>query len=283
MEVSKDALRLLFAAGSGDAALLYLWQCAEDETMPCPLGEQKKQQAQEVLTRLGLARQEEKPLRRDERPTYTEDAVSTGLRKKDFSALVGEAQRLLGRVLSTEELKCLLSIHDYLRLPKEVTALLISYCVQRAKNRGVRAPGMRTIEKEAYYWSDLGIDNVEAAVQYMQGALVRQSRRGIIARLLQITARRLTAAEEEYIDQWIAWGFPDDAIRMAYEKTCLNTGGLKWPYLHSILKSWNEKGLHTVQEIRDGDGAKPASAPNKRQVTDVERDAVRRLMERKEG
>ena len=283
MELSTDALRLLFAAGSGDAALLYLWQTANDETLPCPLTDERRQAALEVLTRLGLAPAEEKPLHRQEKPAYSEDSLTGSLQKKDFSALVGEAQRLLGRVLSTEELKCLLSIHDYLRLPQEVTGLLISYCVQRARYRGVRAPGMRTIEKEAYHWADLGIDNVEAAVQYMQGALMRQSRRGGIARLLQITARRLTSAEEEFIDQWIAWGFPDDAIRLAYEKTCLNTGGLKWQYLHSILKSWNEKGLHTVQEIKNGDGAKPAATAKKRQVTDLERDAVRRLMERKEG
>lgn len=283
MELSKETLRLLFAAGSGDAALLYLWLSARDETLPCPLTEARRQAAAEVLTRLGLAAGEDKPLRRQEKPSYSEDSVTGNLQDKGFSSLVGEAQRLLGRILSTEELKSLLSIHDYLRLPQEVTGLLISYCVQRARHRGVRAPGMRTIEKEAYHWADLGIDNVEAAVQYMQGALMRQSRRGAVARLLQITARRLTAAEEEFIDQWIAWGFQDDAIRLAYEKTCLNTGGLKWNYLHSILKSWNEKGLHTVQEIKDGDGAKPAATAKKRQVTDLERDAVRRLLERKEG
>ena len=282
MEVSKDALRLLFAAANGDAALLYLWQCAADDTLPCPLSDARRTQAAEVLARLGLVT-EQKPLRKMEKPVYDEDSVVKNLRTKEFSDLQGEAQRLLGRVLSVEELKGLLSIHDYLRLPREVTALLISYCVQRAKSRGVRAPGMRAIEKEAYHWVDLGIDNVEAAVQYMQGALLRQSRSGQVARMLQISARRLTTAEEEYIGQWIAWGFPDEAIRMAYEKTCLNTGDLKWPYLHSILKRWHEKGLHTVQEIKDGDGKAAAQPAQKRQVSDLERDAVRRLMERKEG
>ena len=59
--------------------------------------------------------------------------------------LVGEAQRRLGRVLSTEELKILLSLHDYLGLPTEVIGILITYCIQRSRARGlVRAPSLRT-------------------------------------------------------------------------------------------------------------------------------------------
>ena len=50
-------------------------------------------------------------------------------------------------------------------------------------------------------------------------------------------------------------GFPDDAIHLAYEKTCLNTGGLKWPYMNSIITSWHEKGLHTMRDIQTGDSA----------------------------
>ena len=29
-----------------------------------------------------------------------------------------------------------------------------------------------------------------------------------------------------------------------------SAGGMKWPYCNSILKSWHEKGLHTVEEIQ---------------------------------
>ena len=78
------------------------------------------------------------------------------------------------------------------------------------------------------------------------------------------------------------WGFPDEAIRLAYEKTCMNTGGLKWPYLHSILASWHDKGLRTVEQIRTGDGSGKKPEEKKRQVSDFEKEAVRKLME-KEG
>ena len=40
---------------------------------------------------------------------------------------------------------------------------------------------------------------------------------------------------------------------MAYERTCLNTGGLNWAYMNKILQRWHEAGLHTAQAIRAGD------------------------------
>ena len=74
-----------------------------------------------------------------------------------------------------------------------------------------------------------------------------------LRQLLQIDQRRLTPAEEKYLVSWIRMGFRDDTIRMAYERTCLNTGALKWAYMNSILTSWHEQNLHTPEEILAGD------------------------------
>ncbi len=284
LNISKKIVELLCAAGNGDAALLYLWQTAGDSTLPCPLGEEKRRAAVETLTRLGLWQGEKTPtLRKEERPQYSENSLQKNLQERDFSCLQGEAQRLLGRILSTEELKSLLSIYDYLRLPTEVVCLLISYCVQRAKQRSGKMPSMRTIEKEAYAWSDMGIDSVEAAVEYVQAASYRASQQGKIAGLLQIKGRRLTDGECQYINRWLDWGFPQETIALAYEKTILNTGDLKWPYLNSILARWQEKGLLTVEDVRRGDGARPtATQQKKKPVGNAERDALRRLMGEKE-
>lgn len=52
---------------------------------------------------------------------------------------------------------------------------------------------------------------------------------------------------------WLSWGFGEKEIQLAYEKTCMNTGGLKWPYLNSILKSWHEQGFTTLAQIDAGD------------------------------
>lgn len=272
-----EQVKMLLVACDGDAALYYLW-LHSDRVLPCPLTGDRLSSAQQTLQRLGLEQTKTAPPERDERPTYTEEAVTKNLQKREFSSLVGEAQRILGRILSTEELKCLLGIHEYLRLPGEVVGILISYCVQRNRAKGMRAPSLRNVEKEAYRWADNGIDTVDVAVRFVQAQFLRQSRHGRIAAILQISGRRFTNGEESYVNQWVDWGFPDEAIRLAYEKTCMNTGGLKWPYLHSILSSWHEKGLRTVEEIRKGDGGAKKPTEKKRQVSDFEKEAVRKLM-----
>ncbi len=40
---------------------------------------------------------------------------------------------------------------------------------------------------------------------------------------------------------------------MAYERTCLNTGGLSWAYMNKILARWHQTGLHTGAQIRNGE------------------------------
>lgn len=265
-----DEARLLAERGDGDAALLYL---AMQSGASVQMTEQRRKAALRVLAELGLLLPEE------HRPEQTEQTTADRLRDGAFQRLVGETQRMMGRVLSTEELKCLITMHDYLRLPSDVLSVLISYCLQRANLRGKPVPSLRTIEKEAYLWADSGVDTMEAAIPYIQSQLARQTRTGHICALLQISGRSLTAAELRYVEGWIDWGFPDDAIAMAYEKTCLNTGGLKWPYLNSILKSWHTQGLHTVKEIKAGDGGAKKQKPADKGLTDLEQKLIRQMME----
>ena len=220
---------------------------------------------------------------------YTEEDVRRHMRDDSFPKLVGEAQRRLGRTLSTEELKILLSLTDYLRLSTEVIGILLSYCIDRNRRRGARAPSLRMIEKEAYRWADEGIDTLEAACYYVQTQQQLHTRIDQLRLLLQIDQRRLTPAEENYLQGWIGMGFSNDVIQLAYERTCLNTGALKWAYMNSILKSWNEKNLHTPQEIAQGDAAPATSKRGKFQrhgdaLSELERQAVARaLADGKEG
>ena len=287
-------VRRLLAAGSGDAALLYLYLrtgaapagAAEALHMPA----HRIDAAMASLRQLGLWEEpKERPIIRSQPPVYTEaDVIRATERGQGFSLLVGEAQRRLGRILSTEELKILLSLTDYLGLPTEVIGILITYCIQRSRARGqTRAPSLRTIEKEAYHWADEGIDTLEEAAFYMQSQLQRQGDVGRVQTRLQLSGRRLTQAEERYIRSWLDLGFGEDAIALAYEKTCLNTGSMKWPYCNSILRSWHEKGLHTVAEIEAGDTRPaapsrqrvPAGSAGQGQLGSLERDALQRLLE----
>lgn len=263
--LTTEELRKLLSCGCPDAVTLYLYRKSDQPletaldalhfTVPQMVG------ASDCLKQLGLWETPQKPVLQPERPVYTEDDVRQAIHetKGQFSKLIGEAQRRLGRTLSTEELKTLLSFTDYLRLPTEIVGMLLSYCVERCRRRNMRAPSMRTIEKEAYRWADEGIDNLETASFYVQQQLQIHNRITQLRLYLQIEQRRLTSSEEQYLISWIQMGFSDEVIRMAYERTCLNTGALKWNYMNSILKSWHEKNLRTPKQIAEGDSVQGAA------------------------
>ena len=72
-------------------------------------------------------------------------------------------------------------------------------------------------------------------------------------------------------------GFADDALTMAYERTCLNTGGLSWAYMNKILQRWHEAGFHTAADIRAGD--RKDVPGSQRQLDADEQAAIRAMMQ----
>jgi len=258
--IERDTLRKLLGLANGDSALLYLYlHCGNSITEAArELGLSAGQisLAEANLRQLGLWLEQSAPtFIPGERPTYTETDVMTAMdTDMDFRSLYGEVQRLLGKVLTTEELKLLLGLRRYLGLPNEVISVLVYYCKERSRQRGsLRNPSLRTIEKEAYLWAEQGIDTLEQAAVYIQQQNRRNSALERLKHTLQIRGRNLTAGEERYASTWLEMGFADESIALAYEKTCLNTGGLNWAYMNKILQRWHEAGLHTAEEVRRGD------------------------------
>ena len=259
LNISKVQVEKLLGAASADAALLYIYlRSGNDPEMAqkdLNMSQARHKCAVATLRQLGLW-EEKKPVAMvGERPNYSErDVMGAVDHDTSFRSLYGEVQHLLGRVLNTEELKILLSFVRYLGMPPEVVSLLVCYCKERAQAKGSsRNPSLRSIEKEAYLWAEKGIDTLEEAIAYTQAQFVRRSRLGRLMELLQIRGRNLTAGEERYAQQWLDWGFDEEAIAMAYERTCLNTGGLSWAYMNKILQRWQEAGLLTGEKVRAGD------------------------------
>ena len=285
VNISRDHVRKLLAAGSPDAAMVYLYvSCGnrmEEAEQALKMGAGRLNCAVATLRQLGLWEEPKKILiPTGERPNYTENDVFEAMDQDfDFRILYGEVQRLLGKSLNTEELKILLGFTRYLGFTPDVISVLVNYCRDRQRQKGInRAPSLRMIEKEAYAWAEKGIDSLEEAAAYIQNQNQYNTRMAHIKHLLQIRGRRLTAAEERYAYQWSEMGFDDETILMAYERTCINTGGLKWPYMNSILKRWHEAGLHTAEQVRSGD-SKAQPKQERRDLSPDELEAIRRMME----
>ena len=285
LKLSQNDVRKLLSAASPDAALLYIYLKSgnrpQDAETDLNLNSSRLSCAGATLRQLGLIA-DERPsqIAPGERPSYSEKDVLTAMdTDSSFRSLYGEVQRLLGRSLNTEELKILLGFVRYLGLPTDVISVLVCYCKDRARQRGsLRNPSLRTIEKEAYAWAEQGIDTVEEAAAFIQAQNVRNSRLHRLMNILQIRGRSLTAAEERYAQSWLDMGMEEELISMAYERTCLNTGGLNWAYMNKILQRWNEQGFRTAEEVRNGDRKSSVPSGASGQLGQAELEAIQRVL-----
>lgn len=259
VKIEKTELNKLLSAANADAALLFLYLRSGNDPAQAEqalhLNANRLACAGATLRQLGLWIQEEKKFIPGQRPAYSEqDVLAAADTDRDFKSLCGEIESRLGRSLNTEELKIILGFVRYLSLPADVVSVLVCYCKERARQKGsLRNPSLRTIEKEAYAWAEMGIDTLEEAAAYIQNQNIRNSRMGRLLQLLQIRGRNLTPGEEKLANAWLEMGFDDDVLLLAYEKTCLNTGGFNWRYMNTILTRWQEANLRTVEQIKHGD------------------------------
>jgi DnaD/phage-associated family protein len=287
VSIPAEDVHKLLGAASGDALLLYLYIHSgndfSDAADALRMNEGKLSCAAATLRQLGLWQTPAQVFIPGERPSYSEQDVLQSLQlDAGFRRLYGEVQRRLGRTLATEELKILLSFMNYLGLPEDVICVLVSYCQDRARQRGsLRNPSLRTIEKEAYAWAEQGIDTLEAAAAFIHRQNIFTSRLSGLLRLLQIHGRNLTAAEEKYARQWLDMGFSDELLHLAYERTCLNTGGLNWAYMNKILLRWKDAGFKTAEDVKNGDRkpGTPAKGGDRRPDSDEQAAIARMLQE----
>ena len=284
IRIESSDVRKLLSTPNPDACLLYIYLKAGND--PARAEEQLNMTASRLscasatLRQMGLWIGDKVGMAiAGERPSYSERDVENAYNSNwEFQALCGEVQRLLGRPIHTEDYKILLSFIHYLGLPLEVISVLVGYCKDRARQRGnLRGPSLRTIEKEAHAWAEQGIDTMEEAAAFITAQNIKNSRMGRLMQQLQIRGRNLTAPEERYASAWLDMGFDDEAIEIAYERTCLNTGGFSWAYMNRILQRWNDAGLKTAEAIRNRD-QKPVPKGASGELGQAELDAIQRML-----
>lgn len=276
---AEETQRLL-TCGNNDAVALYLYlrngNTIHTAGTDLRLPDERLQPALQALRTQSLYK-----LQTSEIPkmTYKENDVITAVHQDmDFKALCQEVQYRLGKPLNTEELKILLNMTNYLGMPNDVVCVLISYCVSRARQRGaLKVPSMWAIEKEAYRWSDAGIDSQEAAIAYMHQQGDQHTRMGKLMEILQIRGRNLTTPEEKYAQSWLQMGMSEEMLRLAYEKTCSNTGGMNWRYMNKVLTVWKQEGYHSPADVKSR-GRTQRVPTGSGELGEAEIEAIRKMM-----
>ena len=269
--LSHAAVQRLLSGRDGDAALLYLFLLKENNSADphriCrELGwdNGRLKRAETVLAGLGLisgANRTEELAPAEETPDYTGEDLSQTLETDNtFALLSREVERSLGKKLTSRDLQILLGLYDELGLPAEVIYQLVSFCIQRCcrmYGEGHR-PTLRQIEKEGFIWARKGLVTLDAVSRYMKEVSRLQGKFSAMMAALGLGQRSPVPSEEEYLTRWIEWGFSPETVALAYDKTVLKCGELKWAYLNGILRRWQEKGLLTPEQVQQE--SKPAAA-----------------------
>ena len=241
-----------------DAALLfcYVAACGGSCALPPPqqlnMDEARLQKARSLLVLYNVCADSQGPQKPRKEVEY-DPAELRQARAGDeaFAGLCQYYESALGRMMRKSELEILYSVYSGLGMPAEVLMLLVNYCAGRDR----LTP--RFFEKEAYQWSRDGVETYAQAEQYLANLQQRFSRQGEIMRLLGIRDRRLSESEQQMVDKWIHYGYDAGLIALAYDRTTLRTGGLKWAYLDSILESWRAAGYKSRADVEAGDGQAP--------------------------
>ena len=295
----RDAEALL-RAGDGDAALLYIYVLRQGgrldrEAAARELGRSDRDMAMAAdrLMQLGLifdAENPSVPSAGEELPEYEGAEIARrSMEDEQFRMLVDELQRSLGRTFSRTDLNRLYAIYEEYSLPAEVIMLLVQYCKDESVRRygPGRTVGMGFVCRVAREWFDLEIMTYERAEEWLRMREERRSQYGRLRQALGFKDREPTKTERGYIDAWLDLGFSPEAVAAAAERTITNTGGMKWRYCDAIIRDWNEKGLHSLQEIEQGDqkpGKRKIPAPEKPARDDKKAmEQIRRLKDKMNG
>ena len=260
LSIQRAAAERVIASGNGDAALLLLYLCGTERVLELSsaakaLGRTEAEiaSAANALRGMGAFPKSAQALPQpEELPEYAAEEITRRCKEDtSFQALVGEAQRRLGHILSGAELKTLFGIYDHLGLSTDVIMMLINHCSETFAKRygGGRNPTMRYIEREAFVWANRELVTMELAEAYLKRREQQEQGREQVRRAMGLTERALSTSEKRYIEEWLELGFSPEAIEIAYDRTVTNTGSLKWRYMDSIIRSWDAKGIHTPKEI----------------------------------
>ncbi|WMI81456.1 DnaD domain protein [Anaerotignum sp. MB30-C6] len=183
----------------------------------------------------------------EQRPEYGTAELSEYMKHQDMKELLQTAQRKLGKPLTQQDISMIFGFYDWLGFPLDLIEVLLSYCV----SDGFK--GMRYVEKVAMAWAEEGINTVDKAAQYIE---MRKTGFHTIMRAFGQSGRMPVDGEEAYMKKWLKeYALPLEVIKMACERTVMQTGKVSFAYADSILKKWKSAGVKTTEDIETLDRA----------------------------
>lgn len=179
-----------------------------------------------------------------QKPYYAPEEMEAYCENPLIEDLFAKAQDLLGRQLSQEDMSEIYSFYDYYRLPADVVLYMIEYCTNSGHYK------MRYMEKVAMSWSDKHIDTIEKAREEANYF----DRYRPVLRALHSPRNTPTPRQKEIMDHYLdEAGMNMEMLLEAASRTYDSTGTAHFSYMTSILKDWENKGISSMEEVKEDD------------------------------
>ena len=200
-------------------------------------------------------------------PTEIAERISGS---EEIAFLFQSAEQSLGRVLTFDDQRTILWIHDHLGMSADIIIMLIAYCCSVGRGN------MGKIEKIAAEWHEKNSTTQEQPENEILAMQKAFSFEGKVQSRLKLQAK-LTDSQKKYIDSWSGMDITIDMVELAYDKTVDGIGKPAFHYMDKILRKWHENGITNAAAAEEFDErtkpvrksekkppaeAKPAAAPS---------------------
>lgn len=207
-----------------------------------------------------------------EKNDYSLDDLNTMKESSAFGQILSIAEVYLGRSLSMSDIQSLAFIYDTLAFSFELIDYLIEYCVGKGKKE------FSYIETVARNWHTNHITTVNQAKNYNY-----QYNKNVYL-IMKSLGRRTdpTPIEAEYVKRWYdTFGFDEDVILEACERTVRKTDRNRFAYADRILTTWYHAGVHHLADIAKQDEAFSKTKSEKASSVKKSRDSFNNYTQRK--
>lgn len=178
------------------------------------------------------------------KPNYEQVAARLG-ESEEMRLLFAEAQNILGKTVGYDGQSTLIMMHDSYGLPVEVILMAIEY------NKAKGKTGFASISRTGKEWSELEIDSIEAAIEYIEEHNIVDETWSKLRSMTEITNKNPTQKQKRFLTAWIKeYGYNVDMIYFAYEEAIDNTGKISFEYMDKVISNWHKNSVKTPQDIQ---------------------------------
>ncbi len=174
------------------------------------------------------------------KPSYSAEQIKKFCNDESIEEILFLAQTYVGKTLTPSDMKTVIFFSDVLHFSNDLIDYLLQYCVELGKK------DFRYMEKVAISWAEQGISTPEEA--YEASNKYNKSVYTIMNALGKSNSP--TNKEMEYIIRWTRdYGFSNDIIIEACDRTVLATDKHRFEYAEGILKNWKLNDVKQKEDI----------------------------------